>query len=92
MTSSVVERPVTTAAAAPITPLLFVVWIETNCGYGPEPDWEMDWALGSGRGLEPLPIALDHAAVCRAEGYPTLIMLPGQTPRADGLFSNPAYQ
>ena len=92
MTSSVVERPVTTAAAAPSTPLLFVVWIETNCGYGPEPDWEMDWGAVPGRELEPLPIALDHAAECRAAGYPTLIMLPGHTPRADGLFTNPAYQ
>lgn len=60
----------------------YVVWIDTNCGFGP-PDWEMDSPP------QPLKPALDEARAARLAGFPAMILLEGQTPRADGLFSNP---
>lgn len=72
---------------APITPLLFVVWIDCNCGMNAHPDWEIN--NPPGKELEPLPQALANATECRAKGYPSVLMLPGQTPRSDGYFSNP---
>lgn len=62
--------------------LLFVVWIDTNMGYS-ETDWEMNSPP------QPLHSALYEAAETRSEGYPTVIMIEGKTPRPDGLFSNP---
>ena len=70
------------------TPLRFVVWIDDNCGYGPA-NWEMDLGYCRADPSEPLPEALAHAAHTRSLGYPSLLMLPGQTPRADGLFAHP---
>ena len=70
-------------------PLFFVVWIDTWCGHFAEPDWEIDGPLG--REVEPLDQALVHAARVRSMGYPALLVLPGQTPRLDGLFENPRF-
>lgn len=61
---------------------LFVVWIDTNLGYS-ETDWEMNSIPRA------LPGALDEATETRSEGYPTKVMIEGQTPRPDGLFGNP---
>lgn len=77
-------EPTTTESQAPDSPLLFVVWIDCNCGYA-KPDWEMDYPPG--REQEPLPQALMHAAQARQKGFPAVLMLPGRTPRSDGLFS-----
>lgn len=89
MSTLATERRAETRQDKPQEPLLFVVWIDTNCGHEIEPDWEIDGPMG--REIEPLPQALKHSALCQAAGYPTLLMLPGQTPRADGLMSNPRY-
>lgn len=75
---------------APELPHLFVVWIDCNCGTNwpdGEPDWEID--NPPGKEQEPLRQALAHAAYVRAKGLPAVLMLPGQTPRSDGLMSNP---
>lgn len=70
-------------------PMLFVVWIDCNCGYGDEgPDWEMNSAHLCP--AKPIQDALIESAQCQAAGFPTRIMPEGMTPRTDGLFSNPA--
>lgn len=65
------------------TDRLFRVWIDTNGGIG-EPHW---WWND-----DPCPLreALEDAAVCRARGTPTLVMLEGMNPRKDGRWDNPA--
>ena len=75
--------------AEPLTPLLFVVWIDTNCGNGIETDWEINGGTGCPGHAEPMQQALTHAAWARSRGFPAVLMQPGQTPRPDGLFSNP---
>lgn len=74
---------------SPATEQMFVVWIDTWAGLSSEPDWEID--NPQGRELETLSQALAHAAMVRAEGFPTAIVLAGHTPRSDGLMSNPLY-
>lgn len=84
------ERRATKKASArksltPEKPLLFVVWIDTNCGNA---DFGTDWEMNSP--AKPLQHALDEAAEVRTHGFPAIIMPEGMTPRPDGLFSNPA--
>lgn len=64
-----------------IRPTMFVVWIDDTCGFGP-PNWEIDNPPPYPE--EPLQKALAHAAHTRSLGYPSVLMLPGQSPRADG--------
>lgn len=61
---------------------------DDNCGYG-DPNWEMDYGHCRADPSEPLKEALAHAAYTRSQGFPSLLMLPGNTPRADGLFEQP---
>lgn len=89
MSTATISKKSAIYAPEDLLPLFFVVWIDAWCGYQPEPDWEIDGPLGSE--IEPLEQALAHAALVRAKGYPTVLMLPGQTPRPDGLFENPLY-
>lgn len=68
---------------APEKELLWVVWVDTNMGFSDEPDWEMNSAprtLGS---------ALTEAFMLRQRNWPAQVLQEGQTPRGDGLFSNP---
>lgn len=80
------KQPTTTDQ--PERPMLFVVWIDCNCGIE---DLGTDWEMNSAHlcPAKPLQDALDESAVCQANGYPTKIMPEGTTPRPDGLFSNP---
>lgn len=64
-------------------PKLFVVWIDTNCGYD-LPDWEMNSCPKT------MDLAEQEASECLVHGFLSLVLPDGQTPRADGLFSNPA--
>lgn len=64
-------------------PRLYAVWIDTNMGYG-APDWEAN-SHPTTREL-----AEQEASVCLALGFLSVIMPDGETPRADGFFSNPA--
>lgn len=64
-------------------PKLFVVWIDTNCGYG-SPDWEMNSAPKT------MELAEQEASECLLRGFLSLVLPAGQTPRQDGYFSNPA--
>lgn len=63
-------------------PVLFQVWIDTNCGFA-EPDWYWN--------SEPklLQHALVEAAECRARRFPTKILPEGMNPRPDGRWDNP---
>ena len=65
------------------TAALWVCWIDTNVGYFP-PDWEMDSFPKTQVEAE------QESRECWALGFPALILPDGQTPRRDGLFSNPA--
>ncbi|MGV8824001.1 hypothetical protein [Methylibium petroleiphilum] len=85
MSDTVIDRA-SCQQTAPDRPALFVVWIDTCMGYESPPDWEMNSPP------KPLPWALDEAQECREGGYPTLILPEGQTPRHDGLFTNPATE
>lgn len=86
MGSTIIDRA-SCDQTAPDRPALFVVWIDTNLGDVPYPsDWEMNSPP------QPLPWALDEAQECRAGGWPTTILPEGQTPRPDGLFTNPATE
>ena len=68
--------------------MLFLVWIDTNCGYDVAgPDWEMNSSHLCP--AKPIQDALIESAQCQAAGFPTRIMPEGMTPRTDGLFSNP---
>ena len=71
------------AANAATQPGLYVVWIDTNCGYR-SPDWEMNSEP------KPLELAEQEASECLLRGFLSLILPEGQTPRLDGHFSNPA--
>lgn len=83
----VIEKA-TTTSKQPERPLLFVVWIDTTCGLDASgPEWEMNSAHLCP--AKPIQDALDEAAECQASGFPTKIMPEGQTPRGDGLFSDP---
>ena len=64
-------------------PKLFVVWIDTNCGYD-LPDWEIN---SSPKTKE---LAEQEASQCLSLGFLSLVLPDGQTPRTDGFFSNPA--
>lgn len=87
-TQSASHEPVTIDQDVSVAPMLFVVWIDSNCGIKEiGADWEMNSAHLCP--AKPLHDALDEAAECQTGGYPTVIMPEGQTPRADGLFSNP---
>ena len=68
----------------PEEPMLWVVWIDDNCGYGQTPNWEID--NPGPYPEEPLQQALKHAYQARLRGFPTLLLPPRQTPRPDGLF------
>lgn len=87
MTHVIEKQPTTTDQ--PERPLLFVVWIDSNCGIK---DLGDDWEMNSTHlcPAKPLQDALDEASECQAGGFPTKIMPEGLTPREDGLFSNPA--
>lgn len=74
-----IENP--TEAAVP--PKLHVVWIDTNVGYA-APDWEMNSHPKTRE------LAEQEAGDCLARGFLSLILPDGETPRADGYFSNPA--
>ncbi|MDH5257011.1 MAG: hypothetical protein OEX07_03355 [Gammaproteobacteria bacterium] len=63
---------------------LYVVWIDTNCGDACGTDWEMN------SDPQPLITALKESSEATQAGFPTTIELEGNTPRPDGLFSNPA--
>jgi hypothetical protein len=54
----------------PVTqrPWLWLVLIETNCGYGANPDWQLNGEP------EPLGAALDEAFACRLAGFPTMLV------------------
>jgi hypothetical protein len=84
----VIEKQPTTTKR-PERPLLFVVWIDSNCGIE---ELGTDWEMNSAHlcPAKPPQDALDEAAECQAAGFPTKIMPEGQTPRDDGFFSNPA--
>lgn len=86
--TTTLTRPAQRPAEPDESPLRFVVWIDDNCGYG-TPNWEMDDLYCRADPSEPLPQALEHAAHTRSLGYPSLLVLPGQTPRPDGLFQSP---
>lgn len=82
MTTTTTERNnETRSATAP--PKLYMVWIDTDLGYG-APDWEMNSFP------KPYELAEQEAAECLAHGFLSLILPEGETPRADGHFSNPA--
>lgn len=66
-----------------VPPSLYVVWVDTNLGYGVT-DWEIN------TGPTTLELAEEEAACCLALGFLSLILPDGVTPRPDGLFSNPA--
>lgn len=55
-------------------PLMFQVWIDTNCGLYVPPDWE--WNSPP----KPLAWALDEACECRRRGFPAVILPEGQQP------------
>lgn len=55
---------------------LFDVWVDSNCGYGPE-----EWDKNSQP--KPLAQALDEAAECRRMQFPAKVML--ETPRPKGI-------
>jgi len=81
MTAATVERSnETRGETAP--PKLYVVWIDCSLGYE-APDWEMDSFA------KPYELAEQEAAECLALGFLSLILPEGETPRADGHFSNP---
>ena len=61
----------------------------SHLGCGPGPEWEINNPPPHPE--EPLPKALTHAAHLRSQGYPSVLMLPGQSPRADGSI-DPAYR
>lgn len=83
----VIEREAETDLKA-VPPLLFVVWIDTNLGdLNIAPDFGPDWEINSHP--KPLGPALDEAAWCRAHDFPSVVLPEGQTPRIDGLFTNP---
>lgn len=82
MTAAQVEQNnETRSVTAP--PKLYVVWIDTDLGYG-QPDWEMNSAA------KPYELAEQEASECLAHGFLSLILPDGETPRSDGYFSNPA--
>lgn len=85
--AAILDKPAQLPIGPDEKPLRFVVWIDDNCGFG-TPNWEMD-NLYRIDPSEPLLEALEHAALTRSLGYPSLLMLPGQTPRPDGLFESP---
>lgn len=58
--------------------MLFVVWIDTTCGYGTDRDWVMNSAHLCP--AKPLQDALDEAAECRRGGFPTKVLPEGMTP------------
>lgn len=64
-------------------PKLYVVWIDTSLGYE-SPDWEANWIA------QPYELAEQEARECLVAGFLSLILPDGETPRADGHFSNPA--
>jgi hypothetical protein len=76
------EQAVASSAAVE-KPGLYVVWIDTNCGYR-APDWEMNSKPKS------YELAEQEAGECLSLGFLSLILPEGQTPRPDGHFSNPA--
>lgn len=77
-----------TESTAKEVPMLFVVWIDTNCGHpGLGEDWEMNSAHLCP--AKPLSDALDEASAVRAKGWPTKVMPEGMTPRADGRMEGP---
>ena len=72
------------------TPMLFLVWVDTNPGDPANPDWELNSAhLCPGKSLQD---ALDEAAEIHKSDLETKIMPVGMTPRADGFFFNPATE
>lgn len=84
----VLEKQLTTTDQ-PERPMLFVVWIDCNCG---TEELGTDWEMNSTHlcPAKPLQDALDESVECQAAGFPTKIMPEGLTPRDDGFFSNPA--
>lgn len=62
---------------------LFVVWFDTNCGYG-VPDWWWEKP-----GPQPLPAALNLAAEMRRSGWVTQVWQEHLNPRPDGRWDNP---
>ena len=85
MTATAEDLRTTAPASQQEVPLpMFVVWIDTNCGHG-DPDWEIDNPPGCE--LEPLQVALAHAAALREKDWITKVVPAGETPRPDGLMS-----
>lgn len=84
LSTSLIDQEIADTAS-----MKFVVWIDANCGNGIETDWEINGGTGYPGHAEPMQQALAHAAWARSRGFPAVLMPPGQTPRPDGLFSNP---
>ena len=59
----------------------FIVWIDVDCGFKPEPDWEQNSPPQS------LRTALIEAQECRIMEFPACICPEGETPRQDGQWS-----
>lgn len=71
------------ALQEPVTPMLFQVWIDEDCGRMPEPCW---WWNSP---PQPLRHALQEAADARAEGWIVCVLPEGQNPRPDGRWDDP---
>lgn len=59
---------------APKHESLWVVWIDTNVGWGKEPDWETNSPP------QTLGAALDESFGLRQKGWPCLVLQDGKSP------------